>query len=144
MRYGMSYGRTLLAALELAGCIGDDWPDVPTGPAAPPAAPAPPPAPAPSAGVSLSGVVVEDSAFGLCIYRATVRLVDGAAVGDSVVQQLPCDAWDGPGFELKGLAAGVPVTIRASAPGFVAKDVTVVTPRGDGQRATVVIVLSPE
>ena len=141
MRYRMSYARTVLAALALAGCVGDDWPDVPTGPAVPPSAPAPPPAPAPSAGVSLLGVVVEAS--GLCIYGATVRLVDGAAVGDSVVQRLPCGAWDGPGFELKGLAAGVAVTIRASAPGYVAKDVTVVTPQGSWQTATV-IELSPE
>jgi hypothetical protein len=86
----------------------------------------------------LWGMVVEKS--GLCIHGATVRLVDGAAVGDSVVQKAPCDVWDyGGGFELKGLPAGVPVTIRAAAPGFVAKEVTVVAPPpGDWQTATVI------
>ncbi len=70
------------------------------------------------------GFVVESS--GLCIEGATVQIVRGQASSQSITQITPCDAWGyGNGFTFENLSAGVEVTIRASATGYVTKEVTV-------------------
>jgi hypothetical protein len=74
----------------------------------------------------LWGVVVDNS--GVCISGATVRVVRGQAVGDSTVQRTgDCNAWEAAdGFAFTMLTPGVPMTLRASAPGYVAREVTAV------------------
>jgi hypothetical protein len=84
----------------------------------------------------LWGMVVHDS--GSCIVGATVSVVRGQALGRSIVQDTPCDAWAySGGFEFKNLTPGVEMTLRASAPGYAAKEVTVV-PTSGGQMALLI------
>jgi uncharacterized protein (DUF39 family) len=65
----------------------------------------------------LWGFVVGDG--GLCIPDATVEIVGGNGIGQSVKQQTPCSAWDyDRGFLFKDLIAGAELTVRASAPGY--------------------------
>jgi hypothetical protein len=63
-------------------------------------------------------MVVHDS--GVCIDSATVRVIEGQALDFSATQRTPCDAWgyDG-GFFIRDLVPGIPLTIRATAPGFL-------------------------
>jgi uncharacterized protein (DUF39 family) len=50
---------------------------------------------------------------------ATVTVVAGQALGRSLAQTTPCDAWDySGGFIFEDLKAGVDMTLRATAPGF--------------------------
>ena len=66
------------------------------------------------------------------------------ALGDPMVtlapgdtQQTPCDAWaDGGGFEFKPVAAGIPMTLRVSAPGYADLEKTV-TPSLGPQQAVI-------
>ena len=119
----MRHVRTVVAALTLWGCSGETAPSSPASPRTP-VGPA-----------SLWGMVVEDS--GGCI-DATVHVVAGQAVGRSVAQEQPCSVWDyGGGFVLAGLAPGVAMTLRVSAPGYVDKDTTVV-PRLGAQTALLI------
>jgi hypothetical protein len=77
----------------------------------------------------LWGMVVHDS--GSCIVGATVSVVRGQALGRSIVQSTPCDAWAySGGFEFKNLTPGVEMTLRTSAPGYAPKEVTVVPTSG--------------
>jgi hypothetical protein len=77
---------------------------------------------------SLAGMVLEPS--GACIRGATVESIAGQAVGQRVVQPGPCDYWSygGGGFTFTDLTPGVSVTLRASAPGFVTKEISNVGP----------------
>lgn len=85
---------------------------------------------------SLWGMVIDGS--GSCIAGATIRVVAGQAVHRTVAQQSPCGAWDyGGGFLLNGLTPGLAMTLRVSAPGYVAKDTTVV-PRSGPQTALLI------
>jgi hypothetical protein len=69
------------------------------------------------------GAVVDES--GLCIIGATVEVVSGQGLGARMTQVTLCDAWEPyGGFVFNGLTAGV-MTIRASASGYVAREVTV-------------------
>jgi hypothetical protein len=132
----MRYAATILLPLALAGCAGDAAPDVPVAPSAP-QPPGSPPAVAPVTGAFVWGAVVARD--GGCIVGATVRAVGGQALGDSVTQQGPCSPWDDEGgFVFGRLTPGVALTIRASAAGYVAKEVTVIPDRGP-QTATVVV-----
>jgi hypothetical protein len=56
-----------------------------------------------------------------------------------------CGPWDGDGssFFFQGLIPGVAVTLRASAPGYVAKEITVLPARARDV-ATLIIELSNE
>jgi len=84
----------------------------------------------------LWGMVVDES--GLCIVGATATVVRGQAVGQSITQTTPCNAWayDG-GFDFSGLTPGVEMTLRLSALGYDAKEKTV-TPSLGPQMAVVV------
>jgi hypothetical protein len=85
------------------------------------------PAPLPSAW--LWGMVVDNS--GVCIVDATVEVVRGQGLGQSLTQTTPCGAWDyGGGVVFKDLTPGVEMTLRASAPGYEAQEKTVVPSLG--------------
>lgn len=122
----MRYARTVVAALTLWGCSGETVPSSPFSPSPP----------APDAVAWLWGMVIEQS--GACIADATVRVVDGQGLGRTVAQEEPCDAWAySGGFVLAGLTPGVAMTLRASAPGYVDKDTTVI-PTLEGQTALLI------
>lgn len=85
-------------------------------------------------------MVVE--ATGACIPGATVQVVAGQAAGNPVAQETPCSVWDyAGGVEYHDLAAGVPMTLRATAPGYATKDSTV-TP-STGPQSAIILELRP-
>lgn len=104
----MRYTAMLLAAATLLGCGSEG-----AGPSA-----------VTALRVGLWGMVVDTD--GRCIAGASVRLVSSEGEGQPVVQETPCDVWDGYGFTFRDLTPGVAVTIRATAPGYATKDTTVV------------------
>ena len=74
---------------------------------------------------------------GGCIPDATVEIVGGQAIGKSATIG-GCDYWEGGGAILEGLRAGIAITVRASAPGYLAQEITLMpTPIGEGMRATI-------
>lgn len=117
----MKIAGTILVAMIVLGC-GEYTP--------PPFAPTPPSPPPPDNRlVSLWGMVIAPS--GVCVEGATVSVVRGQALGQSAEQSTPCDAWaDSGGFEFRNLRSGVEMTLRATAPGYAAKEVTVVPVSG--------------
>jgi hypothetical protein len=116
----MKFAVTLLLTLTLFGCSKEIAQQLPT-------APGPPVPTAPTAGSSASlwGMVVNGS--GVCIVGATVEVVRGQGLGQSITQATPCDAWayDG-GVVFRDLTPGVEMTLRASASGYAAQEKTVV------------------
>ena len=118
----------ILATVTLVGCSDGT---------APPAAPTMPVAPTPSAWIV--AMVAEDG--GLCIQGATVEVVAGQAPGRSETQTEPCDVWDAGGVTFQELVPGVELTLRASAPGYVAQE-KVVVPRS-GPQTAVIFTLTP-
>ena len=136
----MKLAAILLAAFTLLACSGDsrsDGPGVPGNPVAPPSPIVPNSPPAPNASGWLWGFVVKDS--GVCIEGATVRVVLGQREGESVVQSTPCDAWAyGGGFYFDKLTPGVAMTLRASAPGYVDAEVTMMPNVRSGSTFTIV------
>jgi hypothetical protein len=91
--------------------------------------PAPPPTNVSSASAMVWGFVVDAS--GVCVEGAAVQVVRGQRVGETVAQRTPCTAWDyDNGFEFRPLTPGVSMTLRASAPGYVAREVTIVPQTG--------------
>lgn len=132
LRISQSVAAGLLTAAICVGCNGVDTSV--TGPAttsltSPAPVPSPAPAPTPSPGPPapatgvLWGMVLEGS--GICIENATVQVVSGERQGESQVQETPCDAWAyGGGFFFKNLTPDVPMTLRASAPGWTTQERT--------------------
>ena len=121
----------LLVAVAISACSGESNP-APTVPDVP-APPAPPP---PSGSASsltfLWGMIIERS--GVCIPGASVRVLAGQRAGESMTQATPCDAWAyWGGFGFDSLKAGVPMTLRLSAPGYVDLDTTVTPTLGPQQ-----------
>ena len=113
------------------GCSQESVQRLPTAPS-PPVQTASPPPPAGSM-TWLWGMVVGPS--GVCIEGATVQVVGGQGLGQSITQTTPCDAWAyGGGFVLKGLTPSVEMTLRASAPGWSTQEKTV-APHFDPQTA---------
>ena len=86
----------------------------------------------------LWGYVVDAS--GVCIVGASVHVVAGQRIGETITQSTPCDAWanDG-GFRFDQLAPGKAMTLRVSAPGHVELE-QMVTPTLGPQTA---VLLSP-
>jgi hypothetical protein len=118
--------------LILFGCSEESAQRLPTAPSPPVQTASPPPPPSDSL-AWLWGFVVAPS--GGCIEGATVQVVGGQGLGQSITQTTPCDAWayDG-GFEFKDLTPGVAMTLRASAPGWSTQENTFV-PHLGGQQA---------
>ena len=78
---------------------------------------------------SVWGMVIEAS--GSCIRDAKIDVVQGQRLGETITQDTPCGYWDyAGGFEIKNLTPGIELTLRASAPGYITKDLTVVPASG--------------
>ena len=122
---------TALLTLTLLGCSGESARRTPS-------APDPPAPPAPTSLASFSGMVLDES--GACIVGATVQVVRGQQLGQSITQTTPCSYWDyDEGFRFTDLTPGVEMTLRASAPGFVAQEATVVPSGGPQERAFITL-----
>lgn len=122
----MTRAMRLLAVVVLAGCAEAAAPTV-----------------APYTGAFVRAVVVARDHG--CVPDATVRVVGVQLVHDSLTQVTRCGPWDGDAssFFFQGLVPGVAVTLRASAPGYVAKELTVL-PGRTRDEATLIIELSNE
>jgi len=129
----MRIALSILSAFTLVGCSGDVQ-RLPTYPNLPPD----PPLERPVSPTWLWGMVVTES--GVCIVGATVTVVKGQGLGQSITQRTPCDAWayDG-GFIFNNLTPGVELTLRSSAMGYAPEEKTVV-PHGGAQTA---VILAP-
>jgi hypothetical protein len=119
----------VLLIVGLAGCAS-------------PAAPLPStngPTPSPQSPSLLSGKVLEPS--GTCIRGAIVESIAGQAVGQKAVQTGSCDYWSygGGGFTFTDLTPGVLMTLRASAPGFITREISNVGP----SQSEIIIDLEP-
>jgi hypothetical protein len=125
----------LIAAviLVLCGCSGENIQRLPTVPS-PPVVTAPPPSPNPPARppepTSL-WVVVLRAGSAVCVPDARVEIVRGQGLGQGVTQRSPCSYWD-PDYDtvFHGLNAGEELTLRASASGYAATEITVVPEAG--------------
>ena len=111
---------TLLCVLVLASACGSDT--------VPSLTPSPSPSPTPLRMTSVEALVVE-GLQGPCI-GATVEVVGGQSVGKrSMTIPSLCDTWgDSHGGEatFTDLIPDVPMTLRASATGYLAQEMTVV------------------
>lgn len=147
----MRFAWPLLTTLALLGCSAGE--STPTGPSASPAVsspspipapnpPAPTPnpaAPAPGATASFWAIVVPQGGGGVCIVGAKVEIVAGQAIGQSGTMPEVCDVWWVNGAFFRGLTVGVEMTVRASAPGYLAQEMTVMpTPDSGPLMATVI------
>lgn len=128
----MRSAAAMLVALALCACGANEPMAVArTGP--PTDTPLDPPTGSPTAWLWV--MVVE--ATGACIPGATVQVVAGQAAGNLVTQETPCSVWDyAGGVEYHKLVAGVPMTLRAAAPGYSTVDSTV-APTTGAQSATI-------
>jgi hypothetical protein len=76
---------------------------------------------------------------GICILGAKVDVIAGQAVGQTAAQDHACNIWDIGGIEFKKLTPGTELTVRASAPGYATREMTVVpTDPTRGLRAIVI------
>lgn len=68
---------------------------------------------------------------GICLEGATIEVVSGQRAGEKITQKTPCDAWsyDG-GVTFQNLTAGLPMTLRATAPGYSVQEQTIVPASG--------------
>ena len=152
----MNFALIAVVALTFVGCAPERAQPLPTAPspsvATPPAPsvptsrdpPAPAPRPAPPPELTFVWVIVLDDGrvSGTCIPGARIEIVRGQGLGRSLTQStLGCDWWD-PDYDatFDGLNVGEELTLRASASGYAAKEISVV-PTPGGQYA-VPIVLS--
>ena len=84
-------------------------------------------------------MVFPEFGSGACIVDAKVEIVGGQAIGQSATMEGDCDAWSDGGAFFRGLRAGIAITVRASAPGYLSQEITVMpTPVGQGMTATVI------
>ena len=114
-RRGLVPGIAIFVAVSLSGCSTQ----TPTTPSSHAAA-----APSPSLPRSVSGIVT--NASGACIAGVMGEVIAGQALGQKSAQLGPCDHWwPFTGFAFSNLTPGVPLTIRATAPGYLAKEMTV-------------------
>ena len=113
----MKFRVVIIVALTATGCSADSLLSPST------AVDSSVPTPAPTTAV-LWGFVVDQS--GACIRDAEVEAIAGQAVGAVMPQDTPCDVWAyGGGFYFKDLTPGIAITIRASAPGYGPREMTV-------------------
>ena len=134
----------LLTTLALLGCSsGDSVPTAPSpSPTTPVVSPAPnPTAPTPGATASFWAIVVPQGGGGVCIVGAKVEIVAGQAIGQSGTMPEVCDVWWVNGAFFTGLTVGVEMTVRASAPGSVTQETTVMPTPDPGRLMATVIQL---
>jgi hypothetical protein len=113
--------RRIVLVLAAFACSQDSAWRLPVAPA--PQVPVPPNQPSASLGTVWMLVLGES---GVCVDSATATVLRGQGVGQSVRQVTPCGAWDyGGGILFRDLRPGVTMTLRVSAPGYVAQEVTV-------------------
>ena len=131
-----------LVTLTLAALSGCAEMRSPTAPAAPPIqTPAPDPGstptspPPPTASAWVWVMVVEES--GVCVDRATIRVIAGQSLGTTKEQVGYCDAWWFGVVMFQNLIPGEPMTLRISSPGYQDVDITV-TPTNGAQQAVLV------
>lgn len=106
----MKFALTILAIVTLPGCSQDS--------ARLPTAPAP-------ASAFVWAMVVDET--GGCIDGATLQVVRGQGVGQTLAQSLPCAIYDyGGGALFEDLTPGVAMTVRASAPGYADLEKTLI------------------
>ena len=113
----------LFCVLVLATACGSDI--------APSSTPLPSPSPTPVRKVTVEVMVVsaQNPNGGLCIAGANVEVTAGQSVGERMTVTDMCDVWgDSGGGEANftDLSDGVPMTLRASAKGYLAQEMTVV------------------
>jgi hypothetical protein len=130
----MRLALAILTMLTFLGCSGDGA--GPAAPASPPPTFPSPPSPTPDSSAWVWAMVVAERGSGLCILDATVEVIAGQGLGQSAKQSEPCDIWWIGGVEFKNLTAGVEITLRASAAGYVPEDKTVIPTTGP-QRAVI-------
>jgi len=111
---------TLFCVLVLAAACGSDIAPSPT--------PLPSPSPTPVRLVTVEVLVV--GVGGSCIVGATVEVTAGQSVGKSMTLTDMCDVWGDTAGEAQfsNLTPDVPMTLRASATGYLAQEMTVVPP----------------
>jgi hypothetical protein len=70
-------------------------------------------------------VVIEEGGSGACLRHATVEIVSAPRHGSRIEQNNECSYWD-PDYEavFRRLPTGESVSLRASAPGYVTKELT--------------------
>jgi hypothetical protein len=127
----MKRALTLFLACTLAGCSSGSVRDLPTGPD--PISPVP--TPISQQLTSVWVVVIDDPGGGGCVRDAVVEVVAGQGIGRRLTQVNNCSYWD-PDYSafFRDITPNVPMTLRASAPGYNALELTV-TPYLGGQRA---------
>jgi hypothetical protein len=137
-RFAMKFGVILGLVVVLAGCSSERLPQPPTAPTpsvAPAPPPPPPPPPTPTTGTALLWAMVI-VASGPCIEGATIQIVGPQGAGKAIPQQTPCDAWaDDGGVLLQNLPAGIEVTLRGAAPGYVAREMRFLPSSPDSYQA---------
>lgn len=116
----MRIGLTLALMLALYGCSGERAQSLPTDPN--PFAPSGPPL------TFVWVLVVPAEGSGECILDATVEIVRGHGIGRSLTQRSErCSYWD-PDYDavFREVVSEQLLTLRASAAGYVAKEITLV------------------
>ena len=123
----MKIALTVLVALTLLGCSGERADSLLTAPS--PLVGTGSLSPTGGSLAMLFGMVVNES--GGCIVGATVEVVRGQGLGQSITQTTPCDAWGySGGFIFSNLTPGVEMTLRAAASGYASPEMTVVPSTG--------------
>ena len=129
---------TIVATLTLWGC-SDSAP--PTAPGSQPV-PQPGPAPPPRDSASLWVMVIDPTDGGICLLGSKVDVIVRGTVAQSSTITSPCDVWWVDGLFFNDLARGVEVTLRASAPGYVAREMVVTPSPSPGVLRATIIELS--
>jgi hypothetical protein len=119
---------TIAAALLAIGCS-----QAPVRSPTSPSFPLPPrtPSPGPSPDTFLPAMVVDRT--GSCIVGAIVEVVRGQRAGASATQLVRCDVWDVGDIVFNHLTPGVEMTLRATAPGYVESEKTLIPTTGEQQ-----------
>jgi hypothetical protein len=131
---------TLFCVLVLATACGSDNSPSPT--------PLPSPSSTPVRQVTVWALVVSAAKNdGLCIGGATVEVTAGQSVGKSMTLTDMCDVWNDSGFageaQFSDLTPDVSMTLRASATGYIAQEMTVTPPSPAGAQFVFALSRSP-
>ena len=158
----MRFALIAVVILTFVGCAVEGPRQVPTAPSPavatapsppvptsrePPPLPLPPPPARPPVLTYVWVLVLEGGRSGPCVPEARVEIVRGQSLGRSLTQSVVgCESWDPEygawepyyGATFDGLNVGEELTFRASAPGYTAKEITIV-PTPDGESSTTIV-----